>query len=134
MAAATICGKRLALMFAALSCMTSVDAGTRKTAIFKSIDGSWVLKIRGGEGHFIERDAPQIWRGSVGRVGEGREIKSAFVWAYVVAGEADYQVRALSMNFAKKHCRGNEGRSYPFSVTLHFEGSPPQRGCGKRLP
>ena len=134
MAAAIIWVKRLAMMIAALSCMTSVDAGTRKTATFKSIDGSWVLKIRGGEGHFIETDAPQIWRGRVGPVAEGREIKSAFVWAYIVAGEADYQVRALSMKFAKEDCRGNEGRSYPFSVTLQSEGSPPQRGCGKRLP
>ncbi|MCK0530687.1 hypothetical protein [Sphingobium agri] len=124
----------LAMLIVGTSCTTTVDAETRKIATFKSIDEGWVLKIRNGEGRLIEQGAPQIWRGTVGRALEGREIKSTFVWTYVVAGEADDQQRALSMRFAKEDCRDSEGKSYPFSITLHFEGSPAQGGCGNRLP
>ena len=134
MSVATMWAERLAIIIAVLNFTTLLHAEKRKSVTFASIDGSWVLKVRDGEGQYIEKNIPQIWRGSLGNVSEGIEVRSTFVWTYVVAGEADELSHILSMIFAREDCRDSKGRSHPFSVILRFGDSPAERGCGNWLP
>ena len=124
----------MVFLAALLSSVTVLHAGEQKSETFYSADGRWTLKVRKGEAQFIEKNTPQIWRGSLKKVPEAVWIKSTFAWTYVVVGEADELTQDISMRFAREDCRDERGKSYPFSVTLRFENNDVERGCGKRLP